>query len=216
MALTPGAFGKYVRKEREHRGWSREELSGRSEISTSRIEIIERDGGTNVTFEEAVRLADALTIATSWLLLAPVAEEQAIEIAPARWLDRLGPVFTTPQLTQLLGIDVQGVARFAEERSFWGLSTDDDLVCPVYPVRQFASPFTVRAGLPEILRVFDNVAVTDWTLASWLVSPQPSLDGRDVLEWLEEYSGDPESRALHLAERTARAWSRRLPRLSRT
>lgn len=82
------------------------------------------------------------------------------------------------------------------------MTTSDGKV--LYPVLQFAGRDLI-AGLADVLGVFRDVPVDGWTLASWLVSPSPDLDGMSVLDWLRV--NRKVSAAQALAKATAARWS---------
>lgn len=119
---------------------------------------------------------------------------------PSPWDQLVGPVYTTGKVTALLGVSRQAVAERRSRRSILALETSDGAV--VYPAFQFHQG-ALLPGLPKLLRRFPLETVDGWTLAAWLVAPQPGLEGRSVVEWLRE-GGDPGPVEALAAEQAAR------------
>ena len=65
---TPTSFGRRVAKERAQRGWTLRRLADLTGLAHARIHRIETDPDRDVTFEDAVRLADAFGMPISWLV----------------------------------------------------------------------------------------------------------------------------------------------------
>ena len=123
---------------------------------------------------------------------------------PSRWDDLLGPFYSGGQVAKLLGgISRQAVADRRERRTLLGLKTADGVV--VYPTFQLNHRNEALPGLPEILQCFRGSGVDDWTLAGWLVSSMPALDGRSVVEALRD--GVDMKPLLTLARDAARRFS---------
>ena len=128
----------------------------------------------------------------------------AVVPVPSRWDDLLGPFYSTRQITDLLGgVSRQAVADRRERRTLLGLKTSDGVV--VFPTFQFNDRREVLAGLPEVLQCFRGADVDDWTLAGWLVSPLPALQGQSVIQWLR--SGRDLQPVLVLARDAARRFA---------
>lgn len=68
IAQTPSSFGRRVAKERASRGWSLRALADLSGLPHARIYRIETEPARDITFEDAVRLADAFGIPIAWLV----------------------------------------------------------------------------------------------------------------------------------------------------
>ena len=118
------------------------------------------------------------------------------------WDAQLGPFYDTAGLTRYLGVSKQALADRVKRRRMLAMTTSDGKV--VYPVLQFAGR-DLLSGLPDVLAVFRDVPVDGWTLASWLVSPSPNLDGMSVVEWLR--AGREVAAAQAVAQTTAARWS---------
>lgn len=114
--------------------------------------------------------------------------QRAVDALPtlSPWARVVGPVHTTKSVMARLGIPSrQAVNDRVRRRTLLGLKTADNHV--VYPAFQFARR-TVLAGLSDILGVLEDSA-DDWTIASWLVAPQPGLAGESVVERLRADRG---------------------------
>lgn len=61
----------------------------------------------------------------------------------------------------------------------------------VYPAFQFSEQGRPFPELPQTLRIFEGAVATPYTIASWMVTPQPLLDDKTPAAWMQE-GGDPE------------------------
>ncbi|HKI02621.1 MAG TPA: hypothetical protein VKK31_11620 [Thermoanaerobaculia bacterium] len=123
---------------------------------------------------------------------------------PSRWDEFLGPFYGTSQVAKILGgVSRQAIADRRERRTLLGLKTADGVV--VYPTFQFDERNRVLTGLAEVLQVFHDGAVDDWTLAGLLVSPMTSLQGQSLIQWLR--AGGEIEPALALARDAARRFA---------
>jgi hypothetical protein len=61
----------------------------------------------------------------------------------------------------------------------------------VYPAFQFSKEGRPFPELPEVLRIFEGAVETPYTIASWMVTPQPLLDAKSPAAWMQE-GGNPE------------------------
>lgn len=123
---------------------------------------------------------------------------------PSHWDRVLGPFYGTSQVGKILGgISRQAIADRRERRTLLGLKTADGVV--VYPTFQFDENNRVLPGLAEILQLFRDSEVDDWTLAGWLVSPLTSLKGQSVIQWLR--AGGKLEPVLLLARERARRFA---------
>ncbi len=143
---------------------------------------------------------------------APVADElgppqeaarRIVEMLPkgSPWAPVAGPVYTTGQLQELLGVSRQAIGDRTKRRTLFALHTADGHV--VYPAFQFKGPDVVD-GLSAVLKAVGDTT-DEWTLLSWLRAPQPSL-GANVIDYLAD--GGEVSLAVEAARRTANRWSR--------
>jgi hypothetical protein len=118
------------------------------------------------------------------------AQMVAVLPRPSPWNEAIGPFFSTPQVSQLLGgVSRQAIAERRERRTLLALRTADGGW--VYPTFQFGSDHRVLKGLAEILQILAASGVDDWSLAGWLRSPLASLSGATPTDWLRaERDGD--------------------------
>jgi len=105
------------------------------------------------------------------------------KVVPLQWSNLLGPFYGADQVATILGgVSRQAIADRGAKRTLLELKTADGMI--VYPTFQFDDRNQVLPGLAEILQVFHDSAVDDWTLAGWLVAPSQALRGESVIEWL--------------------------------
>lgn len=131
--------------------------------------------------EETRRLIDRL--------LAEDADDRA-------WREQLGPVYRQATVAELLGKSKQAVSA---DSGLLRLRLRDGRVG--YPVFQFDGR-RVCTGLRDVVNVLLPAVETAWTVASWLTTPHPQLDGHRPMEALRE--GRTEE-VVALARRTGRA-----------
>ena len=117
------------------------------------------------------------------------------------WDAAVGPFYTTEQLMRLYKVSRQAISDRLRRHTLLGLRTSDGQV--LYPVFQFRGREVIN-GLSKILSVVADAA-DDWTLASWLVVNQPTLE-MSVIEALEKYG--PTDELIALAHRAVDRWSR--------
>lgn len=129
--------------------------------------------------------------------------QRIYDLLPRRspWADVVGPVYRTGQVEELLGCSRQAVADRVKRRTLLALQTRDRQL--VYPAFQFTGNRVVD-GLSAVLKVVGD-SVDDWTLASWLRAPQPSL-GTDVITTLARSGATPE--VISVTRAAAERWSR--------
>jgi hypothetical protein len=131
-------------------------------------------------------------------LLARQAADQAVDSAQA-WVEHLGPMYDVEGVRRLLGRPAHPVSRQAvsKRRGLLALTTGSGRV--VYPAFQFAG----GSPMPHLARVLTELpesAVSRWTVASWLVSAEPTLDDQRPIDVLAAGEADAVVRA-------ARAWA---------
>ena len=129
--------------------------------------------------------------------------ERSLQVVPdpSPWNEALGAFYDTSGVRRVLGdISRQAVMDRVRRRTLLGLKTADGKW--VYPVAQFTPRNEVVDGLAEILQGFDPTQVDDWTLAGWLASDTPALDGLSPLDWLRQ--GRDVTAVLTLARDAAR------------
>ncbi len=94
------------------------------------------------------------------------------------WIEQLGPAYRQADVARLLGKSKQAVS--ADERL---LRLELRAGTVGYPVFQFDGR-RLLPGLGDIVRILSPVVETPWTIASWLTSPQPALDGERPVDVL--------------------------------
>ena len=119
-----------------------------------------------------------------------------------QWREHLGGFYDTPTVRRILGSVEQPVSKQAvsKRRGLLALRTGSHRV--VYPSFQFVDGRLVE-GLDEVLEVLPEPLVSPWTVASWLVSENPELDGERPIAVLAEGQKAPVVAA-------ARSWARAL------
>jgi hypothetical protein len=115
-------------------------------------------------------------------LLAREAADRAVDAAQA-WIAHLGPMYDVDGVRQLLGRSGIPVSRQAvsKRRGLLALTTGSGAV--VYPAFQFPGGSPV-AGLAKVLDALPEHLVSRWTVASWLVSAEPDLNGERPIDVL--------------------------------
>ncbi len=131
------------------------------------------------------------------------AARHVYEILPRRspWAKVIGPVYSTAQVTMLLRGSRQAVNDRVRRRTLLALRTADEHL--VYPTFQFEGA-KVLPGLADVLQAVGDV-VDPWTLASWLVAPQPELGGSVIETLARQGAATPEVMAAATA--AVRRWS---------
>jgi hypothetical protein len=110
-----------------------------------------------------------------------------LSVAEIAWQDTLGPLLDTPQARQLLDVSRQRVHELAGARRLIVLrDRSGRLRFPVFQFRD-AEP---DARMVEAFWLLAEY-VSDWTAASWMVTPSQALDGASPVTWLRD-GGDPE------------------------
>lgn len=111
------------------------------------------------------------------------------------WSDQLGPVYDTEGVRELLGgVSRQAVSERVRRHALLGLRTGSGRL--VYPAFQFDRNGVVE-GLATVLSVFELDDISAWTVASWLASPDPDLDGRRPIDALHHGELQPVMAAAH-------------------
>lgn len=119
-----------------------------------------------------------------------------------QWREHLGGFYDTEAVRRLLGSVEKPVSKQAvsKRRGLLALRTGSHRV--VYPSFQFVGGRLVE-GLDEVLELLPERLVSRWTVASWLVSENPELDGDRPIVVLAEGHKAPVVAA-------ARSWARAL------
>lgn len=155
-------------------------------------ELVKRDPGGERLKEVDVRQS------------AVMAAESILDPAVV-WVRQLGAFYDTDGVRALLGRDSQPVSRQAvhKRKGLLALTTGNGRV--VYPAFQFQGR-KPTGGLDKVLTVLPENLVSRWTVASWLTSPEPDLDGDRPIDVLA--NDGPAGRARVI--QTARSWSAQL------
>lgn len=117
--------------------------------------------------------------------------------------EAIGPVFTTSDLVNWLGVTKQAINNRARRHDLLALKTSDGHVA--YPEWQFDDDGNVRPGVGRAVKALSKGGMSPWTQAAWFRGRSSALDGKSAAEWLTE-GGDPEL-VVREARRTANRWS---------
>jgi hypothetical protein len=107
------------------------------------------------------------------------------------WREVLGPLLSIDEAQQRLGlVSHREVLEMAHRKQLLALPTREGRV--VYPAFQFDAQGRVYPSIERIMRIFDGVVATPYTIASWLVGPKDYLEGETPIRWLQlERDVDP-------------------------
>ena len=124
----------------------------------------------------------------------------------ASW-EQLGAFYDSAAVRSLLGREGKPVTRQAvsKRKGLLALATGSGQV--VYPAFLFRGRQPV-AGLDQVLNKLPEQLVSRWTLASWLVTPEPDLGGERPIDAL--FDEDPGG--VDAVVRVAQAWAVELAR----
>jgi len=176
------SFGQRIAKERAHRGWTLRHLASLSGLPYARIHRIETDPTREITFLDAVRLADAFGIPAAWLvngsqikdrMLAAARSSSEIEVGAA--IDAVLPVLElAAQLDELDGVTAHRPASLEQPRHRarprdWGRDNAERLRAawgvPSGPVHDLARLIEERSGAMVVVAALpegvDGLALTD-------------------------------------------------------
>ncbi len=106
--------------------------------------------------------------------------EMAGHRSKERWTKVVGPFFDTERVCRLLGVSRQAVHK---NRGILVLKTG--LGTLAYPTFQFQGG-KVLPGLRDVLAVLPEGVVSRWSVAAWLITPDPEFDGRTPVDLLAE------------------------------
>lgn len=123
-----------------------------------------------------------------------------LAVADTVWHRHLGPLLTTKQVAELLGVGTRQAVndRVRRHRLLALPSGDRDLAYPAFQFDERGMPY---AALAPVLEAFAAARLSPPTISSWFVTPQPALDGDTPAAWLS-HGGDRE-RLVGAARRTA-------------
>ncbi|MDP9397091.1 MAG: hypothetical protein M3P96_04380 [Actinomycetota bacterium] len=119
-----------------------------------------------------------------------------------RWQEHLGGFYDVEGVRSLLARDGRPVTKQAisKRRGLLALTTGSGRV--VYPRFQFRNRSPIP-GLAAVLEELPEHLVSRWTVASWLVSPNPELSGEKPVDVLADGYGPA-------VTASARAWAAQL------
>lgn len=120
-------------------------------------------------------------------------EPGGCESMSGSWRDQIGPALSQADVARMLGAPQEAV------------QSDPHLLMlnqpgsrqPVYPVIQFHNRHPIP-GLADVLEVLRGVLLPE-SIAAWLTSARPDLDGRRPIDVLRDMPSD--GRVLELAQR---------------
>lgn len=125
--------------------------------------------------------------------------------ASAAWLKLLGPFYSTAAVREILGRDGAPLSADAvrKRRGLLALRTGSGQT--VYPAFQFKGQ-TSAPAMDRVLEALPESLISRWSVASWLVTPEPELDDERPIDLLHE--GGPE--AAMAVVRAAARWAGQL------
>src|SRR5205814_2084320 len=106
-----------------------------------------------------------------------------LAVAGTVWRRHLGPMLTTKQVAELLGVGSrQAVNDRVRRHRILALPTGGhDLAYPAFQFNEQGQPYP---ALALVLEVFAAARLAPHTIASWFVTPQASLDRVTPAQWL--------------------------------
>jgi uncharacterized protein (DUF2384 family) len=148
-------------------------------------ELAER---ANVSEEAVVAFAETVgALLADRSLTVPSARRAALlAVSEEVWEHELGPLLSSADVRELLGdISRQRVDELLRARRLIGLR--DSAGRRRFPAFQFRDGRALEALVAAYWVVADADAVaSDWTAASWLVSPDQALGGRSPVQWVRD------------------------------
>jgi hypothetical protein len=107
-----------------------------------------------------------------------------VAVAGVVWRGQLGPLLDMSQAGELLGVaNGHAVHDLVQRRRLLAVSTEDGRT--LIPVFQFSETGRPHKAVSTILRIFDEVEATGWTIASWFTTPNPELDRYTPIGWIK-------------------------------
>lgn len=157
-------------------------------------EAVQASGSTVRELAERANVSEEVVVAfaeTAGALLAdrsltvPSARRAALlAVSEEVWEHELGPLLSSADVRELLGdISRQRVDELLRARRLIGLR--DSAGRRRFPAFQFRDGRALEALAAAYWMVADAVA-SDWTAASWLVSPDQALGGRSPVQWVRD------------------------------
>lgn len=133
--------------------------------------------------------------------MARAAAQRVLETA-STWVEHLGSFYDSEGVAKLLSRTGTPISRQAvhKRRGLLALTTGSGQV--VYPALQFDGRRPIP-GLGPVLEQLPEALVSRWTVASWLVSPEPELDGARPIDVLRDQGPEGQAAVLSAAQRWA-------------
>lgn len=108
------------------------------------------------------------------------------------WERELGPLASTAQVCGIIGVSRQAIHERVQRGTLLALPASGGGY--TFPLFQFGDNGRPLRRLSELIEIFlsDPPAVeTTYTIASWLVTPQPELEGRTPIALLRDGDDEP-------------------------
>ncbi len=99
------------------------------------------------------------------------------------WRDQLGPLYSTRQVSVLMGNSKQAVSELARRKRILALSSRRGP--PLFPAFQFGRDGRPLPGIPQVIAILAPVVATPFTIASFLSTAQAALEGQTPARWLK-------------------------------
>lgn len=181
MSTATSSFGQRIAKERAYRGWTLRHLATLSGLPYARIHRIETDPAREITFLDAVRLADAFGIPAAWLVNGSQIKDRVLAAARSseaevdEAIDAVLPVLElAAQLDELGAAPSHQRASLEQPRHRtsprdWGRDNAERLRAawdvPSGPVHDLARLIEERSGAMVVVAAFpdevDGLTLTD-------------------------------------------------------
>lgn len=111
-------------------------------------------------------------------------------VSEAIWGKYLGPLLETEDVQTLLRVNSrQAVSDLAKRGRLLALNASGGR--KVYPAFQFARGGRPFPEMADVMKIFSGAVETPYTIASWMVTSEPLLDGKTPAAWMQD-GGDPE------------------------
>ncbi|MDO5034024.1 MAG: hypothetical protein Q4E01_01370 [Actinomycetaceae bacterium] len=113
--------------------------------------------------------------------------------------DEVGPVCSTADLVDWMGISRQAVNKAVKENRILGVRRGNGSW--MYPTWQLTSDYQIVEGVPEVLGRLETISDTI-AIGRWFITEHRLLDGLSPAKWLQE--GRDVSPVVRVAENLAR------------
>jgi hypothetical protein len=106
-----------------------------------------------------------------------------VAAAGALWSGQVGPLLDIRQAQVLLRVGSrQAVHDLIQRHRLLAVSTEDRRT--LIPLVQFNEAGRPHAAIQTVLSIFAETDASGWTVASWLTSPSPDLEGETPIAWI--------------------------------